>query len=54
MKPADERYRDFLAACVREADRRHTPEQVAAAAAILAAPTRPAQPQLDLQWREAA
>ncbi len=51
MRAPDPRYREFLEACVREYSRHHTREEVAAAAAFLAQPRDPRQPELDLQGR---
>lgn len=42
------RWLAFLSDCIAEADRRHTPDQVAAAAAYLATDTRARQSPFDL------
>lgn len=47
------RWLEFLASCIAECDRAHSPEEVAAAAAFLDMPKRPTQPQLELQGRAA-
>lgn len=45
-------YLQFLQDCIAEADRRHTPAEIAAAAALLLHPIRPVQPELVLPSRE--
>lgn len=46
-------YLQFLKDCIAECDREHTPEEIARAAALLATPSKPRQPQLDLKGKAA-